>query len=77
MSCNPKDDAVAEGAVRGLAAVFADAGRVRVEPVLVPPPEPGQLRVRLEGCGICASNLPVWEGRPWFNYPLAPRCARP
>lgn len=30
-----------------------------------------QVRVRLEGCGVCGSNLPVWEGRPWFNYPFA------
>ena len=36
------------------------------------PPESGQVRVRLEGCGICGSNLPVWEGRPWFEYPLLP-----
>jgi threonine dehydrogenase-like Zn-dependent dehydrogenase len=21
---------------------------------------------------VCGSNLPVWEGRPWFEYPLAP-----
>ena len=26
--------------------------------------------MRLEGCGVCASNLPVWEGRDWFTYPL-------
>jgi len=32
-------------------------------------PEPGQVRVKLEGCGVCGSNLPVWEGRPWFVYP--------
>jgi threonine dehydrogenase-like Zn-dependent dehydrogenase len=25
----------------------------------------------VEGCGVCGSNLPVWEGRPWFDYPLA------
>lgn len=31
-----------------------------------------QVRVRLEGCGVCASNLPLWQGRPWFTYPLAP-----
>ena len=35
-------------------------------------PPPGQVRIRLEGCGVCGSNLPVWEGRPWFEYPLAP-----
>lgn len=32
-------------------------------------PRDDQVLVRLEGCGICASNLPVWEGRPWFAYP--------
>jgi threonine dehydrogenase-like Zn-dependent dehydrogenase len=26
----------------------------------------------VEGCGVCGSNLPVWEGRPWFSYPLPP-----
>lgn len=38
-----------------------------------PLPEVGasSVCVRLEGCGVCGSNLPVWEGRPWFNYPLA------
>lgn len=30
------------------------------------------MRVELEGCGVCGSNLPVWEGRPWFSYPLEP-----
>ncbi len=36
----------------------------------VVPPAPRQVRVRLEGCGVCGSNLPVWEGRPWFQYPF-------
>jgi threonine dehydrogenase-like Zn-dependent dehydrogenase len=37
-------------------------------------PEPGEteVRVRLEGCGVCGSNLAPWEGRPWFRYPFAP-----
>jgi threonine dehydrogenase-like Zn-dependent dehydrogenase len=35
-----------------------------------PLPQEGEVRVRLEGCGVCGSNLPVWEGRPWFQYPL-------
>lgn len=29
----------------------------------------GHVRVAVEGCGVCGSNLPVWEGRPWFDYP--------
>jgi NADPH2:quinone reductase len=77
VSCSPRQDTIdnidnMEGSVRALAAVFSEARRIRVEPVLVSPPGHGQLRVRLEGCGICASNLPVWEGRPWFDYPLSP-----
>ena len=35
-------------------------------------PSAGQACVRLEGAGICASELPVWEGRKWFNYPQPP-----
>jgi threonine dehydrogenase-like Zn-dependent dehydrogenase len=40
----------------------------------MPLPEigPRDVRVRLEGCGVCHSNIPVWEGRPWFTYPLPP-----
>ncbi len=30
------------------------------------------MRVRLEGCGVCASNLSPWEGEPWFTYPFEP-----
>ena len=35
----------------------------------LPEPKEDEVRVRLEGCGICASNLPVWQGREWFRYP--------
>lgn len=30
------------------------------------------MRVRLEGCGVCASNIPPFEGREWFSYPMDP-----
>ena len=33
---------------------------------------PRNVLVRLQGCGVCGSNLPVWDGRPWFSYPLLP-----
>lgn len=36
----------------------------------VAPLSPDQLLVRMQGCGLCASNIPVWEGREWFDYPL-------
>jgi threonine dehydrogenase-like Zn-dependent dehydrogenase len=37
-----------------------------------PAPGTGQVLLRLEGSGVCASNLPVWEGREWFSYPQEP-----
>jgi threonine dehydrogenase-like Zn-dependent dehydrogenase len=55
-----------------LAAVFNGGGIVKPAQVSIPEPAARQVRVRLEGCGVCASNLPVWEGRPWFKYPFEP-----
>jgi threonine dehydrogenase-like Zn-dependent dehydrogenase len=51
------------------AAVLAGHQEICLAETAVPEPGPGEVRVRLVGCGICASNLPVWEGRPWFDYP--------
>ncbi len=50
------------------------AGPGRVELVTCPRPEPGpnEVRVAYAGSGVCGSSLPVWQGRPWFQYPLAP-----
>ena len=54
------------------AAVLAGPGAVRVEDVAMPEPGPGQVRVRLEGCGVCASNLTPWEGPEWMQFPTEP-----
>lgn len=54
------------------AAVIAAPGRIEVERVPRPEPGPEEVLVRMEGCGICASSIPVWEGRPWFGYPAEP-----
>jgi NADPH2:quinone reductase len=51
-----------------LAAPRTSAVRERQEPR----PGPGEVLVHVEGCGVCASSLPVWEGRPWFSYPAEP-----
>jgi 2-desacetyl-2-hydroxyethyl bacteriochlorophyllide A dehydrogenase len=44
------------------------------ELVCVPTPDPGrgEVLVELEGCGVCGSDLAVWQGRPWFDYPREP-----
>ena len=54
------------------AAILRGNRTVEVEDQPLPNPSPGQVRIRLEGCGVCASYLPVWEGRPWFSYPFDP-----
>jgi 2-desacetyl-2-hydroxyethyl bacteriochlorophyllide A dehydrogenase len=54
------------------AAVLVAPQQVAIQEVSTPAPGPDQVLVRVEGCGVCGSNLPVWEGRPWFTYPLAP-----
>lgn len=54
------------------AAVLVAPGEVRIQEADIPEPGTGQVRIRLEGCGICGSNLPMWEGRPWFKYPAEP-----
>jgi len=52
--------------------VLTGAGRLRIEEVARPTPGPGQVRVRLEGCGVCASNLAPWAGPEWMRYPTEP-----
>lgn len=54
------------------AAVLAEPGRVEVRETRIPVPAMGEVRVRLEGCGVCASNLEPWGGQPWFDYPFEP-----
>jgi threonine dehydrogenase-like Zn-dependent dehydrogenase len=54
------------------AAVLVAPGQVEVQSCTVSAPAHDHVLVRLEGCGVCGSNLPVWEGREWFQYPLAP-----
>lgn len=54
------------------AAILDRPGHARLETLRLPEPGARQVRIRLEGCGVCGSNLAVWEGRPWFKYPLAP-----
>src|SRR5690348_18405091 len=54
------------------AAVLTGAGKLKMEDAPVPEPGPGQVRIRLEGCGVCASNLTPWEGPEWMQFPTEP-----
>ena len=52
------------------AAVLAAPQRFELAQTPAPSPGLGQVLVSIDGCGICGSDLAVWEGRPWFSYPL-------
>ena len=54
------------------AAVLIAAGKLKIEEVPLPEPGPGQVRVCLEGSGVCASNLTPWEGPEWMQFPTEP-----
>jgi threonine dehydrogenase-like Zn-dependent dehydrogenase len=54
------------------AAVLSGAGHVELDDVPIPEPGEGEVRLRVEGCGVCGSDLPVWQGRDWFTYPREP-----
>ncbi|WP_198351033.1 MDR/zinc-dependent alcohol dehydrogenase-like family protein [Flavisphingomonas formosensis] len=54
------------------AAVVTAPGRVELVHIPVPSTGVGQVRVRLEGCGVCASNLAPWAGPDWMRFPTAP-----
>ncbi len=62
----------AEKAATMRAAVVTGPGAVRIDRVPMPRPGPGQVRIRLEGCGVCASNLTPWAGPEWQSFPLEP-----
>jgi threonine dehydrogenase-like Zn-dependent dehydrogenase len=54
------------------ASVIAAPGQAALQTLEPPEPAAGQVLLRLEGCGVCASSLPLWEGRSWFEYPQPP-----
>ena len=54
------------------AAVVTGPGRISIDEVAVPEPGPGEIRVWLEGCGVCASNLTPWAGPEWMRFPTEP-----
>lgn len=54
------------------AAVIAAPGEIEI--VQAPRPRPGldEVCFRVEGCGVCASNLGPWAGPAWQSFPMPP-----
>lgn len=58
------------GGVQARAAVAFERGAaLRVEEVTVRDPGPGEVRVRVAACGICASDLHVWRSGEGIGFP--------
>jgi 2-desacetyl-2-hydroxyethyl bacteriochlorophyllide A dehydrogenase len=55
-----------------IAAVLTKPKTIILQHVTVPPVKPAEVKIKVQGCGICSSSLPLWEGREWFNYPCEP-----
>lgn len=54
------------------AAVLDGPGRLHLAEVPVPEPGPAEVRIRIQGCGVCASNLTPWAGPEWMQFPTPP-----
>jgi len=54
------------------AATLVEPGRFELKEVDAPEPGEGEVLIRVEGCGLCASNLGPWTGVAGVGYPLEP-----
>jgi threonine dehydrogenase-like Zn-dependent dehydrogenase len=54
------------------AAVLTAPETMELQEATQPEPGPGEVRIELEGCGVCASNIEPWEGQPWSTFPGEP-----
>jgi S-(hydroxymethyl)glutathione dehydrogenase/alcohol dehydrogenase len=58
------------GVTRARAAIAFERGEpLRIEEITVRDPRPGEVRVRIAACGICASDLHVWRTGEGIGFP--------
>lgn len=54
------------------AGVLTGPRRVEIRQVPVPPVTPGMLKIRVSACGVCGSDIHLWQaGRGWNTEPIA------
>jgi 2-desacetyl-2-hydroxyethyl bacteriochlorophyllide A dehydrogenase len=53
-------------------AVLTEPRRLQLVDEPVPAPGPGEVLLRVASCGVCASELEVWEGTADVDYPRFP-----
>jgi Zn-dependent alcohol dehydrogenase len=54
------------------AAILAAPGEVAIRQVSCPEPGRCQVRLRLEGCGVCCVEPDAVEGPDWMTFPTSP-----
>src|ERR687890_805420 len=55
-----------------IAAVLTKPKNIELQNVQLPEIKDDEIKIKVQGCGICSSSLPLWEGREWFSYPSEP-----
>lgn len=55
-----------------LTSIIESPRKIVIRDISLPDIGDEEVLIKLEGTGLCSSNLPVWEGREWFNYPFEP-----
>ncbi len=54
------------------AAILTHPETIEIREIPRPVPQADEVQIRVESCGVCASNVVPFEGRPWFSYPFEP-----
>ena len=55
-----------------IAAVLTKPKTINLQQVQLLPVKEDEVKIKVQGCGICSSSIPLWEGREWFSYPCEP-----
>lgn len=64
--------ALTTGTTTMKAAILTGPRTFEVQDLPLPVPGAGEVRLRLQGCGVCASNVTPWEGPDWMTFPTQP-----
>jgi L-iditol 2-dehydrogenase len=51
-------------------AILAEPFRIELVDLVLPPPGPGQARIRIQQCGLCTSEVDLWLGRAADELPV-------
>jgi threonine dehydrogenase-like Zn-dependent dehydrogenase len=51
-------------------AILTEPRRFSVQPLELPEPGEGEVRLRVRGCGVCGSDLGPWMGLSGLTYPM-------